>query len=353
VRIALDSSYSADRAPSGIAVYSREILNGLAAAYPEEQFLHCYRAKQFRQSSSEGRSNVRRRLLCPPLPTFHADLFHALNQRVEHRPAKKVVATFHDLFVLTAEYSTPAFRKRFARQAQEAARRSDLLIAVSAFTAGQICDHLGYERARIRVIPHGVNLPAHDIRESEREKLILFVGALQVRKNVLRLLEAFEALVLEGELKDWRLVLAGSPTGYGGAEILERIDLSICRERIDVPGYLPERALKDLYARASIFAFPSLDEGFGIPVLEAMAYGVPVVTSKTSALPEVAGDAALLIDPLDCDALADALRRLATDEAMRADMAQKGRQRASLYSWKRAVESTYGVYRELLLPDAT
>jgi glycosyltransferase involved in cell wall biosynthesis len=108
-----------------------------------------------------------------------------------------------------------------------------------------------------------------------------------------------------------------------------------------------------LYARASIFAFPSLDEGFGIPVLEAMAYGLPVVTSKTSALPEVAGDATLLIDPLDCDALADALRRVATDEAMRADMALKGRKRAGLYSWKRAVESTYGVYRELLRPDAT
>ena len=109
---------------------------------------------------------------------------------------------------------------------------------------------------------------------------------------------------------------------------------------------MPEAALEDLYGRARILAFPSLDEGFGMPVLDAMARGVPVVSSRRSAIPEVAGDAALLVDPEDTEELASALNRLADDEALRQDLARKGRERAADFTWESAVERTWNVYQE-------
>jgi len=142
---------------------------------------------------------------------------------------------------------------------------------------------------------------------------------------------------------DWRLVLAGAPSGFGAEAILERV-----HARIEVTGYLAAPQLEQLYARASIFAFPSLDEGFGIPVLEAMAHGLPAITSNCSALPEVAGDAALLVDPRSSADIAAALTRLATDADLREQLAARGRERAKIFSWEQAVAATYSIYQGLL-----
>lgn len=333
MRIAFDATYSIDQHPSGIAVYSREILNGLSVAHPEHSYIRCYRPKQYRQAAPP------RRLLLPFLN--RPSLFHALNQRADHRYGKRTVSTFHDLFVMTNEYSTPDFRRRFAQQARTAATNSDMIIAVSQFTANQVHELLGVERSRIRVVPHGTHLPATTARAEE--KMILTVGAIQLRKNTARLVEAFETLP-----RDWKLVLAGAGSGFGAAPILQRIEASPARARIQVAGYVSNDELKSLYARAAIFAFPSLDEGFGIPVLEAMAHGIPVVTSNRSALPEVAGDAAILIDPADTNALAQALSNLIADPDRRAALSKAGRARVALFPWSRAVEETYNVYCELL-----
>jgi glycosyltransferase involved in cell wall biosynthesis len=343
VRIALDATYSVDRHPSGIAVYSREMMAGLAAEHPEDSFLFCYRPKQIRHAPAQRQPNAHRRILVPPLATFRADLFHALNQRVDKRPAKRVVSTFHDLFVMTDEYSSPDFRIRFSEQARRAAQNSDMIVTVSEFTAKQVNDLLGVPRTRIRVVQHGVKMHDKPAPLSTREKLILFVGTLQTRKNVVRLIEAFEALG-----GDWRLVLAGASNGYGAEEILERIESSRSRNRIQMMGYVSHQELQALYAVASIFAFPSLAEGFGLPVLEAMAHGVPVITSNGSALVEVAGDAAYLVDPLRTDEIAGALKRFIESCELREEFRQLGLQRASLFSWRRAVEETYGLYKELL-----
>jgi glycosyltransferase involved in cell wall biosynthesis len=340
VRIALDATYSVDPYPSGVAVYSRELLSGLAAAYPEDEFLHCFRLKQFRKAPRSRIHNVRRRLLLP-VNFFRAPLFHALNQRVDSRPAKRVVSTFHDLFVMTGEYSSDSFRARFTQRAIRAARNSDLIIAVSTFTANQVASLLHFDPERIQVIPHGVRLPS-EISET-REEMILCVGALQVRKNTIRLVEAFETLSC-----GWRLVLAGAPHGYGAGVILDRIAASPARSRITLTGYLPPAELEQLYNRASIFAFPSLDEGFGIPVLEAMAHGIPVLTSNRSALPEVAGDAALLVNPFDVEEIRAALERLIDNRELREQLACRGRARAAQFTWERAVRATHQAYERLL-----
>ena len=347
MRIGLDASYSVDKHPSGIAIYSREILDGLAAGHVADRFTHYYRPKQYCLAPAAEKANIQNRRLLPLLGGVFgkSDVFHALNQRVDRRMGRRVVATFHDLFVMTNEYSSAEFRRRFTQQARTAARNSDMIIAVSQFTANQVHDLLGVERSRIRVIVHGTHLPEIHLPEitgQGKEKMILSVGAIQLRKNTARLVEAFEALP-----QDWKLVLAGAASGYGAEAILARIASSRAKERIAVAGYVSDDTLKELYSRAAIFTFPSLDEGFGIPVLEAMAYGLPVVTSNCSALPEVAGDAAVLVDPTRVDEIAGALLDLVNSEERRTRLASAGRARAECFSWQRAVEETYGVYRVL------
>ena len=342
MKIALDATYSVGRNLSGVAVYSREVLYGLAKAHPESDFLYCYRPHRFLRSFREQiAKNAHRRLLIDGL-SGSFDLFHGLNQRIDSSRYKLTVSTFHDLFVLSGEYSTADFRQRFAQQAREAAERSDRIIAVSSFTAGQVRELLKFDPSRIRVVPHGVRRTARFPDGTRRERMILFVGAIQKRKNVARLVEAFAAAPV-----GWKLVLAGS-FGYGAQEALDRIEASPRRADIQVRGYISDAVLEDLYARASVFAFPSLDEGFGMPVLDAMAQGVPVLTSNASALPEVAGDAALLVDPSDVASIAGGMRRLTDDEALRAQLAQAGLKRSEQFSWEKAVKATWSVYRELL-----
>ncbi len=335
--IALDATYSLGRNLSGIGVYSRELMFGLAHAYPQERFLFCYRPHRFLRAFQDALpKNGARRILRATPP---GDVFHALNQRVDI-PGRRTVATFHDLFAITGEYSTPEFRTRFAEQARQAARHSDLIIAVSSFTAKQVEQHLEVEPSRIRVIPHGVRVPAE--ATPARENLILCVGAIQRRKNVGRLVRAFERMP-----ESWRLALAGAADGFGAEEELRAVESSPRRNHIELLGYVSDVQLDALYRRASIFAFPSLDEGFGMPVLEAMAHGVPVVTSRRSAMPEVAGDAALLVDPESIDELADALTRLASDPSLCIDLARRGRARALQFSWDQAAAKTWSVYEEL------
>jgi glycosyltransferase involved in cell wall biosynthesis len=341
VPIGLDATYSLGRNPSGVAVYSREILLGLARAHPEERFLFYYRPHRYLRAFREQLPrNAARRILAGAPQTA---VFHALNQRVDAR-ARRTVTTFHDLFVMTAEYSTPEFRARFSEQARLAAERSDLIIAVSNFTAGQVQERLGVEPSRIRVIPHGTRTQHQSSTArslAARENLILTVGAVQKRKNIARLVKAFERMPA-----GWKLAIAGAAEGYGAAEELRAVEESARKADIAVLGYVSTAKLEDLYARARIFAFPSLDEGFGMPVLDAMARGVAVVASRRSAIPEVTGEAALLADPEDVEELGEELVRLAGDEGLRQDLIHRGFKRAAELPWEAAVEKTWKVYEE-------
>jgi glycosyltransferase involved in cell wall biosynthesis len=342
LKIALDATYSLGRNLSGVGVYSREILFGLARTHPESRYLFCYRPHRFLRSFSDRLpGNAARRLLREDRAPS-ADLFHALNQRLGVTRHRRTVSTFHDLFVISGDYSTPEFRARFTAQARAAAERSDVIIAVSAFTARQVEQLLRVEPSRIRVIPHGARPVPTLSRTISRERIILSVGAIQRRKNIVRLIEAFEQTAPE-----WRLVLAGS-FGFDSQEALHRIERSSRKRDIQVLGYVSDSELEDLYQRASLLAFPSLDEGFGMPILDAMARGVPVLTSNISAMPEVSGDAALLVDPTDVNAIADGLRRLSSDSELRDTLMRRGLVRAKEFTWEKSVESTWRVYQELM-----
>ncbi len=340
--IALDATYSLGEALSGVGLYSREILLGLAAAHPETRFHFYYRPHRFLRAQSDRLpANVRRRLLAGPLGLRGPALFHGLNQRLPQANARLSVATFHDLFVLTGEYSTVGFRERFAAQARDAAARATALIAVSEFTRRQVIALLGVAAEKVSVVHHGVRR-LEGAGGAAREKIVLNVGAIQKRKNIARLVEAFETVD-----DSWRLVLVGS-AGYGAEEILARIDGSPAKARITVTGYVTPESLAGWYARAMVFAFPSLDEGFGMPVLEAMASGIPVLAGNRSALPEVAGEAAWLVDPENTEALAEALRSITAQSELREDLARRGVLRARLFTWEKAVRETWNIYQRVL-----
>lgn len=341
MRIALDATYSVGRNLTGVGMYSREILHGLAVAHPEIVWRWLYRPHRFFFSAG-GRTPPpkRRGLLLDRSPWRAAQLFHGLNQRLPQSRFPLQVVTFHDLFVMTAEYSTPDFRARFTEQARHAAAHADRIIAVSRFTAEQVISLLHVDPARVTVIPHGVVSPLRP--GIPREKIILHVGAIQKRKNLVRLVRAFDVAP-----PDWRLVLAGS-NGFGAEDVFQAIESSRSRDRITATGYVDAGQLSDWYSRATIFAFPSLDEGFGIPVLEAMAAEVPVIASNSSAVAEVAADAALLVNPESEHELVDALRRLTRDAETRQILIAKGKARSAEFSWRRAILQTWNVYKELL-----
>ncbi len=338
MQLGLDATYTLDPEPTGVAVYSREILTGIAQLQSPHAISAWYRPHRFRRSLKASLpANVRRRILLDVWAPG-VSIFHGLNQRLPRKKKGRFIATFHDLFVMTGEYSAPEFRQRFTQLSRDAAERADLIIAVSAFTASQVHELLGVERERIRVVHHGVHpaLPGH-----ATEPIILHTGALQKRKNIVRLIEAFEQTP-----HGWKLILAGG-NGYGSEEISGKIAQSPRRNDIVTTGYASPQQLDDLYQRASIFAFPSLDEGFGIPVLEAMMRGIPVITSKESATAEIAGDAAILIDPAQTDQIGAALNQLIKDENLRKRMRQQGIEHAKGFTWDRAVRETNTIYREL------
>lgn len=326
--VGVDATYSVGKQLSGVGKYSLRLMDGLVRLHKGPRLRRYYRPHRW------VRAPWPKRLLFDSAPSG-VDVFHGLNQRLPRRGSAKMVTTFHDLFVLSGEYSTREFRERFAEQAIEAAERSDLIIAVSEFTKSQVVSYLGYPEGRVRVVPHGVVLPSSVRGVENREKVVLTVGAVQKRKNTRRLIEAFEVLG-----PDWQLWIAGS-AGYEAEAMLEDLP-----SNVKVLGYVSDEELAGLYQRAAVFAFPSLDEGFGIPVLEAMANGAAVLTSNVSALPEVAGDAALLVDPLSVEEIGAGLKRL-LDLEVRHEFVAKGLQRAKSFGWERSVEMTAEVYAEL------
>ena len=345
-RIGLDATYSLGEHLSGVGVYSRELMNGLAAGNYAQSWDWFYRTQRYwRALLKPTPRGVRVRRLSDSGGNRDAVLFHGLNQRLPRLRFRRQVATFHDLFVLSGEYSTPDFRERFAAQAREAAAASDLIIAVSAFTASQVEHFLNVPATRIRVIPHGVL--ARRIPALPRERVILCIGAIQRRKNQAALVRAFRAAP-----KDWKLVLAGSH-GFGAEETLEEIANSPVRDRITVTGYLSDDEIAAWYARAMIFAFPSLDEGFGMPALEAMSAGITVITSNTSALAEVCPEGtAMRINPANDEELAGAIELLTAEinQEVREKLIAAGYKHAAQFQWADAVARTTSVYEELIGP---
>jgi len=266
-------------------------------------------------------------------------------------PCASVVGIMDLTFFELPEYHTWAKRTFFRTMIPAAARRADRVITISSSTRDDAVKWLGLDPARIDVTPLAVSpqyrpdIPPVSVEQARARyglpaEYVLYVGRLEPRKNLPRLVDAYEQLVRRFPAAPL-LVLAGAP-GWHWKET----EASIRRlgSTVKTLGYVPEEDLPALYAGAVVFLYPSLYEGFGIPVLEALACGVPTITSAKSATAEVAGDAAELINPYDADDISRALTRLLEDPARRKELRRRGLARASEYSWDRTAALTRDSY---------
>jgi glycosyltransferase involved in cell wall biosynthesis len=219
-----------------------------------------------------------------------------------------------------------------------------------------ICRYLQIPFEKITVIPiasacHFRPLPEAQVgplldRYGLVRPYILYVGSVEPRKNLLRLLDAY--VLLRQSLPQYRLVIVGARNYWKSSPVARAVEHQGLQAQVTFTGYIPDEHLPALYNGAALFCFPSLYEGFGLPVLEAMACGVPVVTSSTSSLPEVAGDAALLVDPYNVDEVADAMRRVLQDGDLAHDLRRRGLARAAQFSWEKTARETIAVYEKVL-----
>lgn len=265
------------------------------------------------------------------------------------------VVTVHDVAFLAYPAAFHASKRRYlSLMTRLSVHRARRVIAVSAHTKGDLVRRFGVAPGKVAVIPEAMDRrfrPANDADAPAQfkaahhlpERYILFVGTLEPRKNLRRLIEAFAQIVRHEA--DVALVVVGA-SGWLTSDLAPLVHRHGLTDRVVFTGYVVDEELPRWYQAATLFCYPSLYEGFGLPVLEAMACGAPVVTSNTSSIPEVAGDAAVLVDPTDVAALADALQALLADAPRRAEMRRAGIERARGYSWERTAAATYAVLAE-------
>jgi glycosyltransferase involved in cell wall biosynthesis len=263
--------------------------------------------------------------------------------------------TVHDLAFL--KYSDQVTAKRYQylhRMIRSSVKRADVVLVPSQATRGDVIETFDIEPGHVKVTPLGVDprfqpAPAEAISVARasfglQNPYILTVGTLEPRKNLPALVRAF-ATLRDDVPHD--LVLAG-PDGWLMDEIEATIQESGIQERVRRIGFAEDEALTALYSGADVVAIPSLYEGFGLPVLEAMATGAPVLTSNLSSLPEVAGDAAILVDPTRIDAIADGLRRILESDTLRNQLRAAGPQQAARFTWEQTAKRTRDAYQSIV-----
>ncbi len=285
------------------------------------------------------------------------DVLHSPHYTMPLQPGCKSVVTFCDMiFVLFPSMHSRVRRSFFQRMMRRSAERADRLIAISESTRQDVLRFRSLPPERVVSIPLAASGAFRRVDEAQARaacarcnltphKFILYVGVLEPRKNVPLLLEAYARLA--ADYPDVPLVIAGKK-GWMYEEIFRQVTNLGIAERVRFLGYVPEDDLIGLYNTARVFVYPSRYEGFGLPVLEAMQCGAPVITCDISSMPEVAGDAALLVGLDDAPALAGELRRVLDDDALAADLSRRGMERARQFSWERCARETLDVYRSLV-----
>ncbi len=287
------------------------------------------------------------------------DLFHATHYVLPPLPRGRAVVTIHDIIHLLYPQFLPSRAAHLYARAmiRRALRRADRIITVSYNSKRDLVDYFSVPPSRIEVIYNGVSPRFRpDVPAEERERVarrhglpspyLLFLGGEKPHKNLQGVVRAFAEARRRAELPH-ALALAGPPPRNPARleALISALDLS---GRVFRPGLVAEEDLPGLVAGADVLLYPTLYEGFGLPVVEAMACGTPVLTSATSALQEIAGGYAYLVDPMDIDAIARGIVALATDEKTRTDFRELGKKRALDFSWDKAAEKTLEVYRAAL-----
>lgn len=283
------------------------------------------------------------------------DLFHATDHLLPRLSQVKSVFTLHDLvFRFYPETHMPLNRWFLTLMMPRFLQAADAVIAVSECTKRDAIRLYGVDESKIRVIYEGVN-PCFRLAPSEAisavrqnhnlpEHFILSVGTIEPRKNLNTLLAAYRALRHRGA--EFKLVIVGKK-GWLYQGFFRRLRELGLEDEVIFPGFVPDDDLPALYSAADLFVFPSLYEGFGLPLLEAMACGTPVVTSDVSSLPEIVGDAAITVDPHKAEELAEAILRILEDPVLRVRLQNKGLARAKIFSWEDTAKKTLEIYEDV------
>ncbi|HEV2404614.1 MAG TPA: glycosyltransferase family 1 protein, partial [Ktedonobacterales bacterium] len=371
MRIAIDYTPGITQR-AGIGRYTRSLTQALAQVDPDDQFTLFSSEPATAEYGFPKAPNMRGRVvgvgnraatilwqrLNLPIPAElvmgRADVLHGPDYILP--PALRVprVVTIHDLAFLTnPECAVPALAEYLTHVVPRSLRRADRVIADSQRTADDLVERLNVPPEKIRVIHLGMDTAFTDARDAEaegelRERLglsqpfILAVGTIEPRKNYRNLIAAFAKATREPDGPPL-LVIAGRK-GWLYEGVFAAVDDFDVRDRVRFLDFIADRDLPTLYRAATALAMPSIYEGFGIPVVEAMASGTPVICSDAGPLPEVAGDAALIVPVSDLDALADALYRVATDGELRRSLTARGLARARNFSWANAARAHVAVY---------
>lgn len=375
MRIGLDCS-SAVHQRAGIARYTRGLVAALARVGAEHTFVLVVAGggpgSDFTLDLGENflvrRLPASRRLwtilwhrLQVPLAADRfigaVDVFHSPDYVLPPLRRGKKVVTIHDLsFLRYPEGAQPSLRRYLSAAVPRAVQEADLVLADSLCTRRDVIELLGVPPAKVEVVYPGVDESFKPIEDAEalarvrehyqlESPFLLSVGTLEPRKNLIALLEAYAALRRAGGFEH-RLVVAGGK-GWRYEGIFTRVEELSLEGDVTFLGYVPEENLPALYCLADALVFPSVYEGFGLPPLEAMACGTPVIASDRSSLPEVIGDAGLMVPADKRDALAEAIHTLLQDGQLRGELIRKGLTRANKFSWQKTGQDLLAIYRRL------
>jgi len=354
---------------SGVGTYTARLLEALIKLYPGWRYLlFSNRSLHTLEGSINGAIRTRpyfsynrwlwmQTLLPLVIARSRADLSHFTNSSAPLWQPKPFVLTIHDASLFLHQNHHPRARLlTIGLPLPRLARKAAAVITVSKSARKDIIDTLGIAPEKVTVIYEAASAHFNPVTDQSHlvaisrkyhlpEEFILYVGTLEPRKNLSRLVRAFRHLRQAGY--PHHLVLTGS-LGWSMNGFMKEIESDRLRESIHVLGYVPAEDLPAIYSLATVFAFPSLYEGFGLPPLEAMACGTPVLTSNNTSLAEICGDAAYQVNPTHVGEISYGLQRLLDDPELRFSLGHKGIERAKMYSWDRAARQTMQVYRQVL-----
>lgn len=359
MRIGIDVSSIIKRHPSGIRNYIFGLLQGFLDIHTKAHIDMCVRLsrlKKWQRGLFPESKNFHLKIIQEPLNLFYPkkiDLFHGTDSRLPRFNGCVLVATIHDVFsLLEGDYMEADFREMKTKRYADICRRAHKIIADSHCTKKDIIEHFNCREDLIDVIPLGVSSSFVPQSKDSIKKAtnsigiegdyILYVGIINKRKNVARIIETFN-LIKKTIHSPLSLVLIGRQV-YGAEEALALIDASPFIDNIIRISSVSLDILTALYSGARFVLFPSLYEGFGLPILESMACGTPVVTSNVSSLPEVAQDAAILIDPIDVEGIAEAGLSLLQDNNLHAEYRKRGLKHVKKFTWAQTAEKTLNTY---------
>jgi len=369
MKIGIDASRANNLQKTGVEWYAFYLIQELKKIIPENVEVILYSTENLQGDLSNLPKNWKNKVLSWPPKRLWTQIRLSL-EMLFHKPdvlfvpahvfpivhPKKIVMTIHDIAALDFPDSYNAFEKWYSLfSSKQALQKLWKIITPSIFTKQELkrLSSQNFPEEKVKVIYHGFNQTYENNFLAEEKnrvlnkykigtKFLLSTSRLEHKKNTLGIIKAFEILKNNSVYNDLQLILVGKP-GFGFTEVEQAINNSAYKKDIILPGWVEEKDLPIILSSAQVFVFPSFYEGFGLPILQAMSAGIPVVTSNFSSLPEIGGGACLFVDPNNISEIASNIEKILTDEKTRQEKIQLGLLRAKDFSWKKCARETWSV----------